>query len=226
MFERIRIPAALMAAFLLFPAPPSASAAEAEPPAASQPASPMSMTGGQAKSFVEDLAAKTFSVASDTSGAPGREERFRELFLSGLGFQEIGRFVLGRSVRSATQEQIEEFDRLHQETAILTWSRRFSNFSGESLSVGEASPVSGLSDGSSWSVDSELRRPRKAEPTSIRWRVLATPSGPRVVDVVVEGVSLIQAAREDYAAVLRASGGSFEAFLQAVRANLEKLKAG
>ena len=58
-----------------------------------------------------------------------------------------------------------------------------------------------------------------ADPTPIRldWRLTATPTGWRVLDISVEGVSLLLTFRNEFAAVIERSGGQLAGLIDELR---------
>ena len=56
-----------------------------------------------------------------------------------------------------------------------------------------------------------------ATPIRLDWRLTATESGWRVLDIVVEGVSLLVTFRNEFAAVIERSGGRLAGLLDELR---------
>ena len=56
-----------------------------------------------------------------------------------------------------------------------------------------------------------------ATPIRLDWRLTATESGWRVLDIVVEGVSLLVTFRNEFAAVIERHGGQVEGLLMELR---------
>ena len=106
-----------------------------------------------------------------------------------------------------------DFDRLFGDAIVATYTRHLGNYNGETLQVlGYRS----LDDGSAV-VGSTVIRP-SGPPASVEWRVRQTDGTWRILDVVVEGVSLALTHRAEYTAVIRASGGRLDGLLERLRA--------
>ena len=67
-----------------------------------------------------------------------RTTRFRMLLNEGFDVQQIGRFVLGRYWRDATEVEQKEYLKLFEDLILATYAGRFSEYSGETLTVLDA----------------------------------------------------------------------------------------
>ena len=60
------------------------------------------------------------------------------------------------------------------------------------------------------------------DPIPVEWEVANTPDGkPVIMDLTAQGVSLIRAMKDDFASVLRSSGGKIEPLMDALRRKIE-----
>lgn len=60
------------------------------------------------------------------------------------------------------------------------------------------------------------------EPIPVEWEVATTPDGrPVIMDLTAQGVSLIRAMKDDFASVLRASGGKIEPLMEALQRKID-----
>ena len=149
-----------------------------------------------------------------------RARRFRTLFVDTFDLPEIGKLVLGRYWRVATPEQQQEFLRLFEDVQVYTWTRRFKEYSGETLDVLSVSPE-GETD---FVVESRIKR-EKLEPISVSWRVRKAGESFHVLDIKVEGASMAFTHRSEYSSVIQSGGGQVEALLAALRKKVAQLQA-
>lgn len=179
-------------------------------------------TGQDAEKFVQGLAGQAISTVADRQIPDSeRAARFRKLFVSHFDIPEIGRFVLSRFWRQATPEQQQEFLKLFEDISVLTWSRRFKEYNGEMLEA-----TSSAKDGDrGWLVESHIVR-NQGPPIPIQWRLRQGDDVAfRVVDIIVDGVSMAITHRSDYAAAMQANGGKVESLLATMHSKLETLRA-
>lgn len=160
--------------------------------------------GGPAPTdFVRDFGDRAVALLSDDGlDAQGREAALRRLLSDNFDVPVIGRFVLGRYWRTASEPERAEFAELFEEMIVATYARQLGNYAGETLAV------EGLrqSDDRGAVVSSRILR-SSGSPIAVDWRLLRRGDGWRVVDVMVEGVSMALTQRAEFAAVIRSTGG-------------------
>ncbi|HIJ37602.1 MAG TPA: ABC transporter substrate-binding protein [Rhodospirillaceae bacterium] len=183
----------------------------------------MADPGEEVRAFIGTMAEQAVHMAADKNiSDQARAERFRKLFINSFDISEIGRFVLSRHWKAATAEQQTRFLKLFEDMTVLSWSKRFKDYRGESLKVLDAEQK----DGGDWTVISEMSRPQATAPVHLRWKVRQESGGWRVTDIIVESASMAVTQRQDFAAVLQNNGGSIEALLQSLETKVSQLKTG
>ena len=147
-----------------------------------------------------------------------REARFRGLLSSGFDLPFIGRFVLGKYWRLATPEQKSDYLALFSEFVLQTYSARLGGYAGETMTVvgarqaGEKNVV----------IRTRIDRP-SGPPIVADWRVRITDNRYRIIDVMVEGISMAITQRSEFAAVVQRDG--IEGLLAVLRARTTKMPA-
>ena len=137
--------------------------------------------------------------------------RFRELLVDRFDLPLIGRFVLGVHWRRASPEQRIEFSGLFEEYLVGIYALGLGRYGGESLNV-----KSTYSAGKNTIVTTEVLGPRI--PTlKVDWRIRGDTDNYKVVDIIVEGVSLVTLQRDQFASVIRRAGGDVEGLLAELR---------
>lgn len=177
---------------------------------------------GDAGTFIQKLADTAIATVTDKQLAEEeRDNRFRQLFVTNFDLPAIGKFVLARYWRTATPDQQQEFLKLFEDQVVLTWARRFKDYSGEKLSIAGTSKE----DEHTWLVDSQILR-EKGPPVPVQWRVHDAPDGTfRVTDIIVEGVSMAITQRQDYSSTMQSIGGKIDVLLSSMRTKIDQLKA-
>lgn len=169
--------------------------------------------------FIDELAQTAMNtVAVQGIDDAERSRRFRDLFVHYFDLPEIGKFVLGTYWRVATPAQQQEFLALFEEVQVLTWSRRFKDYSGEKLEIVAVTPE----DGNKVTVESRIISGRQ-DPIPVSWMLRRANSGYRVLDIKVTGASMAFTRRSEYASVIRASGGSIDGLLAAMRRQVAQM---
>lgn len=191
--------------FVLFFAVTSQVSAQTSPEAASQ--------------FIGGLSEKALSVLrADGVALNTKEAQVRELLSENFDLDLIGRFVLGKSWRSATPEQRDQYQALFREFVLRTYSRRLGGYSGQSFEIVGARPV-GKKD---VLVSTKISRPN-APPIEAGWRVRNGANGPKILDVVVSGVSMVVTQRSEFRSVVSKQG--IDGLIEVLRAQVTKFAA-
>lgn len=202
----IRLGVVAVGAFLLAGAPWPAGAQRPDSAAAPRTAA----DGGQ---FVTALAQRAVAeLTTENVEQAERVRRFRALLTEAFDVPGIGRFVLGRYWRVATEQEREEYLRLFEEMIVQTYAKRFHDFRGAQLKVlgtrhvGEGEAVAAL----------EAILPNRA-PARLDARLRQHESSYKIFDIVVEGVSMATTQRDDFSAVIQKNGGKVEGLLASLR---------
>ena len=159
-------------------------------------------SGENAARFIDQLGIQTIETlrAADLT-RDQRDARFRRLLARGFDIPLIGRFVLGRYWRGATPEQRGVFIALYGEFFLRTYASRIGGFAGQAIVVTGARQASAVD----FIVRSRIQR-SSGQPFVADWRVRMTDGQYRVIDIMVDGVSMAITQRSEFAAVARRDG--------------------
>ncbi|MCB2099683.1 MAG: ABC transporter substrate-binding protein [Rhodobacterales bacterium] len=175
---------------------------------------PAAANATDAGAFIESMAEQAVKALTNKDiSRDERIDRFRHLLRERFDVPVIGRWVLGRHWRRATDDQREEYLHLFEDLIILTYVDRFTDYSGETLRV--VKTIQG-SDRDSL-VRSVLDRPGSEKPLEVDWRVRETDGELRVIDVIVAGISMGQSQKDQFASTLSKEGGRIGALLAKLR---------
>ena len=139
-----------------------------------------------------------------------KDKRFEKLFNSALDLDLIGKFVLGRNWRTATPAQRKAFIQVYRELNVKTWSKRFDEFKGKAFVFTGTTPSS--SAGQVY-VDSTVNM-GEGEPAKVKWRVRQEGKSFKIVDIVIENVSLAITARNEYSGFIKNNPGGVDALIK------------
>lgn len=177
--------------------------------------------------FIDQFASEAITVLSDAATTDTiRARSFRRFLTAKFDIDLVSRFVLGRHWHGASEAQRAEYRALFEDYIVETYARRLGAYNGETLTVRGVRAV-GRKD---QAVDTLLHRPSGA-PVQIAWRLRAQKDGGwRIIDLVVEGISLAVTQRSDFAAVIQQSGNNVAGLIATLRdriaaAKQESLKA-
>jgi phospholipid transport system substrate-binding protein len=140
-----------------------------------------------------------------------RERSFRAMFVTSFDVPAIGRFVLGRYWHTASDAQKSEFLGLFEDMIVTTYSRRFTGHRGEPVAI-----LGVRADGGSAVVASAFAQQNRPA-TKVDWRVIKADSQLKIVDVVIEGVSMSLTQQQEFGAVIQRNGGRVDGLLTTMR---------
>ena len=152
---------------------------------------------------IETLAAEVIAGLSDeTLPADRREDLFRDLLARDLDIPMIGKFVLGRHWRTATEDQRQAYLEAFTKYIVATYAKRlggirvaqFEVIGAESLGERDILVRSRVANGG--------KKPIRAD-----WRVRERESTFRILDLSVEGISMALTLRQEFQSVLRRKEG-------------------
>ncbi len=172
----------------------------------------------KAESFVKNLTQQGIEQLINSNASEAEKQaRFTKLFNEDLDLDFIGKFVLGRYWRTAKPQQRSEFIDVYRQLNIQTWSARFNEFKGKHFEF--------LGSESSKSADQIFVNTQvpmsEGAPASVKWRVKETNGKYRIVDIIIENVSLAQTARSEYTGYIQKSPDGINGLIKDLRVKLK-----
>lgn len=169
----------------------------------------------QAADFIVNLSLQAADLGDPTIGANERYNRFRALLNAAFDVPYLGEVAMGRYWRIASPEERAEYLHLFEDGLVLIYAERFKDYTGDTLRVLQARASRGP-EGDEALVITEVPRPGLPA-IRVAWRVRPADNSFLILDVTVDGVSMMVTQRDDYAALLQRAGGRIPALLVAMR---------
>jgi phospholipid transport system substrate-binding protein len=169
--------------------------------------------------LVEGLGQRAVQALSDKSlSLDEKRSRFSKLVNNNFDMRLIGRFVLGKHWRKASDEEREEFLSLFNKYIIATYQKRIGEYSGENLNIVKARPL----NEKEFVVNSEIIRP--AGPAiRLDWRLRNDKNKElKIIDIMVENVSMALTHRDEFSSVISQNGGKVEGLLKKLRSHIDE----
>jgi phospholipid transport system substrate-binding protein len=167
-----------------------------------------------ARALIERVANRGIGFLS--AGKMSKEEQrqsFRALLRDSFDLPTIGRFALGKYWRVATAAQRAEYQRLFETMLVNVYSERFGSYNGQVMKTIGAQTL----EGGDVMVASQIIPADGGEKIGVDWRVRRSDGRLRIVDVVVEGVSMAVTQRSDFGSVIDRNNGDVAALLQELK---------
>jgi phospholipid transport system substrate-binding protein len=171
-----------------------------------------------AGSFVAALGTQGIQALGSQVSSSERLARLRQLLQQDFDLPGIGLFALGRYRSSATPQEQQEFFRLYPDFTVRALSMRLDEFGGASLRVVGRRSVANETVVNSEIVRSDGRR------VPFDWYLTDSDGQYRITDVVVAGVSMKIALRDQFASWIQGNGGRFSALLAVLRQQIAQVR--
>lgn len=170
--------------------------------------------GNGAEKFIDNMGKQAIEfLGNDSLSQSQKEAKFKSLLRTSFDMKTIGRFAIGRYWRTASTAQQKEYSQLFEEMVVRVYSARFNEYSGQTLEI-----TSSRQDGEKDTlVTSYIVPPDGGQKVKVDWRVRKNGSNYKIVDVIIEGVSMALTQRSDFSSVIQRGGGDIQALLEHLR---------
>ena len=173
----------------------------------------------KAEDFIKNVTREgVVEIINSNASQAERNARFEKLFNSALDLKFIGQFVLGRYWKTATAEQRDEFIDVYRKLNVKTWSKRFDEFKGKEFVFKGTSPSSSAEQ----IFVNTIVQMEQAEPATVVWRVRQKDNDMKVVDIIIENVSLAITARNEYSAFIKKSPNGVDGLIADLKNKLNQ----
>jgi phospholipid transport system substrate-binding protein len=171
-------------------------------------------TAENAEIFIAGLADQAIqALTTQELSQEEREKHFRVMLNDNFAIKTIARWVIGRHWKKASDAEKKEYLQLFEKLMVVTYVDKFSQYSGEQLKIVKSL----LNNPKDTLVFSEIAR-QGTQPIHVDWRVRTNDNVSfKIIDVLVEGVSMGQTQRSEFSSVIRQNGGKVEGLLAVLR---------
>jgi phospholipid transport system substrate-binding protein len=151
--------------------------------------------------LVEDI---WTTLNTDGVDESGRVDRLVTLLEARTDVRLISRLALGRYWNRLPEAQQREYQELFRDVVIRSMARRLNSYAEDARGpLEERFQI--LSSAPAGKDDTLVRSkvfPKNGQPLALDWRLRAGDAGPVIIDLIVEGASLLVAQRSEFAAVI------------------------
>ena len=152
--------------------------------------------------FIQELADKTLDVLDNIYlTQEERDQQFHDLLRDGFEINYLAKLVLGHHRRSATKQQMQDFQDIFSDYIIGIYAGRLAKYGDERFYVTGTMPV-GKND---IYVRSEVTRAGR-DPFAADWRVRLMDGELRIIDIKIAGISMLQTQRDEFSSRINRVG--------------------
>ena len=167
-----------------------------------------------AEQFIDRMASDAIAFLGDESLSDAdKQKQFNRLLTRSFDMSTIGRFALGRYWRVSSAEQRKEYQKLFRDMIVEVYSRRFGEYNGQKLEI----RGSRRDNDKDVTVNSFIVPDDGGQEVQVDWRVRHKKGQYKVIDVMVEGVSMALTQRSDFSSVIQRGGGEVSVLLAHLR---------
>ena len=178
-----------------------------------------------AKAMVQNLATEAISIlGNDEQGHEAKIDAFTVLLSRDVDLEFVARFVLGRYWRTVQQDRLDEYVDIYGTYLIRANASRLSAYSGEQIEV-----VSAIEEKAGrYIVKSVVRQTNGGEDINIDWRVRdrGPDAGLKIVDIMIEGISMALTQRDEFKAVMQKSPKDIAPLINIMQKKIDDSKTG
>ena len=166
-----------------------------------------------AEEFVNKFADEAITILNNNEISDNeKNDKFTNLVMSAIDLNLISQFVLSKTWKSATNDQKERYISAFKKYFINSYANKLDQYSGEKILVTGSEEA-----GKYVIVDSSIiREGTNTLKINLKWRLLNTNGNIKIIDLNIEGISLVIAQREEFQSFLTNNNSDLEALIDKI----------
>ncbi len=177
-------------------------------------AAPMALAAGDPATFVKDVSNQAITELAVAQGASDKDRaiKLKPILEQYFDMPGISKYMLGSYYRKATPEEQTAFTAVLTDFLALSYGKRFATYTGHEMAIGRV-----RDDGDGLSTVFSVVKLPTGEEARVDWIILSQDSSYKISDVKVEGLSLADTHRQEFASVISNNGGSVAKLIEVLR---------
>jgi len=165
------------------------------------------------EAFVKKFADEAIMIlGNDQIDKDEKNDQFTNLVMSAIDLNLISQFVLSKTWKSATDDQKERYISAFKTYFINSYANKLDQYSGEKIIVNGSDEA-----GKYIIIDSDIiREGTDTLKINLKWRLLNKNGDIKIIDLNIEGISLVIAQREEFQSFLSNNEGDLEALISKI----------
>ena len=149
--------------------------------------------------FVKTFSEKAISILSNTEiTEQEKSEKFTAIVMSSIDLNLISKFVLSKTWKNASDDQKERYLKAFKTYFVNSYANKLNQYSGEKVKI-----IGSEVKGKYTIVESNIvREGTDTLQINLKWRILNRDGDIKIIDLNIEGISLIIAQREEFQSFL------------------------
>jgi len=177
-------------------------------------AAPAAQASADPTAFIEEVSSKAITEMAPAAIETDKQRaaKLKPLLEQYFDMPAIAKYTLGSYWRKATPEEQSDFTAVLTDFLALAYGKRFATYTGHDMDIGR---VRDEGDGRSV-VFSTVKLP-SGEPARVDWTIEQAGDSYKIADVKVEGLSLADTHRQEFASVISNNGGSVSKLIEVLK---------
>ena len=156
------------------------------------------------KQFIQEIVDETKKILVDSNSKEFKTKKLSEIALKTVDIKGVAYYTLGNYRKKLSDKQMEEYLDLFEKYFLKPFSSRLTDYSEPKIDVLSADVLN-----SKYTIVKSLLLGTDKKPeVNIEWRVYTkNPDKPLIRDLIIEGLSLARAEKEQFASVIETNNG-------------------
>ena len=156
------------------------------------------------KQFIQEIVDETKKILVDSNSKEFKTKKLSEIALKTVDIKGVAYYTLGNYRKELSDKQMEEYLDLFEKYFLKIFSSRLTDYSEPKIDVLSAEVLNPKYT----IVKSILLGTNKKPEVNIEWRVYTkNPDKPLIRDLIIEGLSMARAEKEQFASVIETNNG-------------------
>lgn len=175
---------------------------------------PAAIASADPSAFVQEVSNKAITelAVSQSASDKDRAVKLKPLLEQYFDMPGIAKYMLGSYWRKATPEEQTSFTAALTDFLALSYGKRFATYTGHEMAIGRV-----RDDGDGLSTVFSVVKLPNGEEARVDWIILSQAATYKISDVKVEGLSLADTHRQEFASVISSNGGSVSKLIEVLK---------
>tara|TARA_Y100000590_G_scaffold375013_1_gene439660 strand:+ start:201 stop:794 length:594 start_codon:yes stop_codon:yes gene_type:complete len=171
------------------------------------------------KEFITEIVNEAKKVLIESNTKEFKTKRLSEMALKTVDIKGVAFYTLGSYRKNLSEEQMKVYLGLFEKYFLKTFSERLTDYSDPKIDVLSAEVINPKYT----MVKSLLLGTDKKPEVNIEWRVYTkNPDKPLIRDLIIEGLSLARAEKEQFASIIESNDGDMNKLFETLKEFINK----
>ena len=171
------------------------------------------------KQFIQEIVDEAKKILIDSNSKEFKTKKLSEVALKTVDIKGVAYYTIGKYKKNINDEQFEEYLLLFEKYFLKTFASRLTDYSDPKIDVVSAD----VKNEKYTIVKSILLATDKKPAVNIEWRIYTkNPDKPLIRDLIIEGLSLARAEKEQFSSVIESNNGDVTKLFETLREFISK----